>query len=313
MNTYAAYYDHIIRETSSSGGVFSLIAEHFDVVYGVAMTDDCAEAAFVRTEGDIAPLRGSKYLQAKMADTFKCVKTDLSSGKTVLFTGTGCQINGLKMFLGKEYDNLCCVDVICHGVPSPALWKKYIGYIESRYGKKVTSVNFRCKDRGWKHFGMKNNELFIPKEQDPYMQMFLRDYCLRPSCYACKAKDSKMSDMTIADFWGIENVAPEMDDGKGTSLIIVRTPKGNDVFSQISSKLKFKNVTYEDGVRKNRSEYCSVKRPVQREHFFKDMNEMTFEQLCEKYVRPYKPSLLHYVKRKVKAIILKLLKKRGGG
>ena len=125
MKTYATYYNNTIRLTSSSGGVFSLIASEFDVVFGVAMTEDCYGCEFVRIEGDIASLRGAKYFQAKVGDTFKEVKQDLLSGKKVLFSGTGCQINGLHMFLGKAYDNLITIDVICHGVPSPKLWREY--------------------------------------------------------------------------------------------------------------------------------------------------------------------------------------------
>ena len=312
MNTYAAYYDNEIREASSSGGIFSLLAQQFDVVYGVAMTEDCYEAKFIRTAQDISSMRGSKYLQAKMGDILKKVREDLLSDKTVLFTGTTCQINGLKKFLGKEYPTLWCVDVICHGVPSPVLWKKYIMYQESQYGKKVKSVNFRCKEYGWKPFGIKENEVFISKDKDSYMQMFLRDYCLRPSCYACQAKYNKMSDMTIADFWGIEDVATELDDGKGTSLIIVRTQKGKDIFEKICNNLKFKEVTYEDGVRKNPSEYSSVKRPVLRDTFFEDMNKMSFEELSKKYAQSYKPSLKQRVKHKIKTILLGSKNKVGG-
>ena len=107
MKTYAAIYkDNKIRENSSSGGIFSALAEKFDVVYGVSMTDDCYGAEMIRVEGDISPLRGSKYFQAKVGDAFKLVKKDVEEGKKVLFSGTGCQINGLKMFLGKESRNL---------------------------------------------------------------------------------------------------------------------------------------------------------------------------------------------------------------
>lgn len=130
------------------------------------------------------------------------LKGDLVSGKLVLFSGTGCQVNGLKKFLGKEYNNLICVDVICHGAPSPALWRKYAIYQEQKNGGKLKGINFRCKDDGWTDFGMKEickgipngemKKLYISKDKDAYMQMFLRDYCLRPSCYECAAKNVKM-------------------------------------------------------------------------------------------------------------------------
>lgn len=225
MKTYAAIYNNNeIRENSSSGGIFSALSENFDVVYGVAMSEDCYGAEMIRVEGDISPLRGSKYFQAKVGDAFKQVKKDLEEGRKVLFSGTGCQINGLSMFLGKEYPNLFLLDIICHGTPSPKLWREYAKYQEKKHGK-LESVNFRCKDDSWIDFGMKENQLYISKDTDSFMRMFLRNYCLRPACYECHAKRYKKSDMTIADFWGIENVAPEMNDGKGTSLIITVTAK----------------------------------------------------------------------------------------
>lgn len=284
MKTYAAYYDNQVRIDSSSGGVFSLIASLFDVIYGVAMTDDCYSCEFVRIEDDIAPLRGSKYFQAKVGDTFKQVREDLVVGKKVLFSGTGCQINGLSLFLGKEYDNLLLLDIICHGVPSPKLWEKYVKLQEEKYGK-LQSVNFRCKDDSWKDFGLKENQLYISKDKDIFMQFFLRNYCLRPSCYECHAKYYKKSDMTIADFWGIEHIAPEMNDNLGTSLVIVRTEKGQELFDSLMNVLRWKEVSYEDGVRFNPSERESVQKPNQRNTFFVDLSKMTIPQLENKYIK----------------------------
>lgn len=310
MKTYAAIYNNNeIRENSSSGGIFSAVADKFDVVYGVAMTDDCYGAEMIRVEGDISPLRGSKYFQAKVGDTFKQVKKDLLDGKRVLFSGTGCQINGLSMFLGKEYPNLFLLDIICHGTPSPKLWREYVKYQEKKHGK-LESVNFRCKDDSWIDFGMKENQLYISKDDDVFMRMFLRNYCLRPACYECHAKNYKKSDMTIADFWGIENVAPEMDDGRGTSLVITRTDKGQELFDSIKSELKWKEVSYEEGVKGNPSEHSSVARPQQRNTFFEDLEKMPFEEMEKKYAADIKVSLTRKVVRKIKRTIKKIL--RGG-
>lgn len=247
MNTYAAIYKNEVREKSSSGGIFSAFAKHFEVVYGVAMTKDCYGAEMIRVEEDISSLRGSKYLQAKVGDSFRRVKEDLLHGKTVLFSGTGCQINGLKGFLGREYGNLICIDVVCHGVPSPKLWKEYVKFQERKYGK-LEQVNFRAKDECWKKFGMKENQRYIPKGKDPFMNMFLDNFCLRPSCYTCCAKKHKLSDISIADFWGIERVAPEMNDGMGTSLIIVRTEKGQELFDKIKGAVHWQEVDYNDAI-----------------------------------------------------------------
>jgi hypothetical protein len=226
---YAAYYDNDIRMKSSSGAIFSLLAnevlEKKGIVYGVAMNASCTEAEYigVTEKQDLEKLLGSKYLQAKIKNIFKNVRENLVLNKLVLFTGTGCQINGLKKFLQKDYKNLICVDIICHGVPSPALWKEYVGYMENKMQGKMEKVNFRCKDQGWENFGMKeygsSKEVYISKSKDPYMQMFLSDFCLRPSCYECKAKTLRLSDLTIGDFWGIDTIAPEMNDSKFVKLI----------------------------------------------------------------------------------------------
>ena len=330
--TYAACaIDEELRLSSSSGAIFSLLAEYIlskkGVVYGVRISDDCYSAEFTRVtdETELVWLRGSKYMQAKVGNTYKQVKEDLLSGKFVLFSGTGCQVNGLKKYLGKNYDKLLCVDVICHGVPSPALWRKYVEYQEKKNGGKLKGINFRCKDDSWTDFGMeevladipqgKSKKLYIPKDKDPYMQMFLRDYCLRPSCYDCVAKTVKMSDLTIADFWGINDVAPEMNDGKGTSLVLIRTDRGEKAFEAIRRELKLKEVSYEDGVRSNPAEYKSCHKPSQRDTFFSDMHTMPFEELEKKYASPIRTTFKSRIKKKVKGTIKSVLKAiaMGGG
>lgn len=327
LKAYACYNkNNELRIRSSSGAVFSSLAEYVfekhGIVYGVAMSSDCYAAEFisVTNETDLAKLRGSKYLQAKVGNAFKDIKRDLMSGKMVLFTGTGCQVNGLKKFLGKEYENLICIDVICHGAPSPALWKEYAQYQEQRYEGKLKSINFRCKDNTWTDFGMKEafedtldgktRRLFVSKDEDSYMQMFLRNYCLRPSCYNCVAKKQKMSDLTIADFWGINEVEPEMSDGLGTSLVLIRTVKGQNIFNHISSTLKLKEVPYEAGVKENPAEFKSCIRPLQRDTFFDDMNIMSFEELEKKYAAPVDMTFKGKILRRIKKIIKNL---RGGG
>lgn len=323
---YACYNTNKeIRLSSSSGAIFSSLAEcvlkRHGVVYGVTMSEDCYSAEFisVTSREDLAKLRGSKYLQAKVGNTYKSVKSDLLSGKMVLFSGTGCQVNGLKGFLGKEYDNLICVDVICHGAPSPALWREYAEYQERKNNGKLKGVNFRCKDNSWVDFGMKeiidripegaSQRLYISKDTDSYMQMFLRNYCLRPSCYECIAKEVKTSDLTIADFWGINNVVPEMNDGAGASLVLVRTNKGKSIFESIKTDVELKAVTYEEGVKNNSAEFKSCDRPIQRNMFFGDMNGMSFEELAKKYATPVDRTFKGKIKRKIKNII----KNIGGG
>ena len=162
ISVWAAYSkDNNLRAKSSSGGIFSVLAsiiiQNGGVVYGVCMTDDCREAVYLRVTKveDLEKVMKSKYIQAKVGNTFKNVKRDLETGLTVLFTGTGCQVNGLKAYLQVEYSGLYCIDVICHGVPSAKLWDKYVSYVEEQNKAKLTGVDFRCKDISWVEFGIK--------------------------------------------------------------------------------------------------------------------------------------------------------------
>lgn len=320
---YAAYYDDDIRMKSSSGAIFSLLAnmvlEKRGIVYGVVMNESCTEAEYIgiTEKKDLEKLLGSKYLQAKIKNTFKSVRENLISNKLVLFTGTGCQINGLRKFLQKDYENLISVDIICHGVPSPALWKKYVSYMENKIQGKMTNINFRCKEQGWETFGMKeysaSKEVYISKSKDPYMQMFLSDFCLRSSCYECKTKTLRLSDLTIGDFWGIDTIAPKMNDGKGTSLVIVRTNKGEQIFNSIISKpsVNVLKVEYNDAIKGNPAEFRSVDRPKERETFLRDMKKMEFEQLTKSYLSlPIKQRIKNIIKRILKPVIKRL--RRGG-
>lgn len=315
LETYACYNTNMEnRMKSSSGAVFSALAEYVfsenGVVYGVAMSEDCYSAEFisVKDENGLSRLKGSKYFQAKVGNAYRQAKQDLLEGKLVLFTGTGCQINGLKNFLAQDYENLICVDIICHGIPSPALWKEYVEYQEKKYGKKIINVNFRCKDNGEVTGEGKENQRYISKDRDSFMRMFLRNHCLRPSCYECVAKKVKKSDLTIGDFWGIDDVVPEMYDGKGCSLVIVRTEIGKKIFRKINKNLKYKSVSYEEGVKENSAEYQSVKKSSLRDSFFSDMQKLNFEELENKYAATLKVSFVRKLKQRVKHI-LKLIKK----
>lgn len=284
MNAYAAYYDNIIREKSSSGGLFSAIAAKFDIVYGVAMAEDCYSSEVVRTVGNPHRLIGSKYIQANVGNIFCRVKADLEKGKTVLYTGTGCQVNGLKLFLGKEYYNLLCVDFICHGVPSSKLWRKYLVQYEEKHGK-VSSVLFRSKENGWRDFSIRKDDVYSLKSDDTYMCFFLNDICLRPSCYHCNVRNNKMADITISDFWGVENFAPELDDNMGINLVVVRTDKGKKTFEDIKDGLIYKEVSYIDAIKYNKSEYQSPKEHPLRKKFFRDLNRVSYRKLEEKYTK----------------------------
>lgn len=316
--SYAAQnLDDDARKCSSSGGIFTALAKFVisrgGCVFGVAMSDDQKSAKFIKVDNidDIDLLRGSKYFQAETGKIYKTVKENLDSGKHVLFSGVPCQVNGLKLYLKKNYDNLFTVEVICHGVPSPELWKKYCNHLENKYGSKISNVNFRDKRTGWHNYNLYREandvQYFESHCQNPYMVMFLRDYCLRPSCYECNVKQlESMADITLGDFWGIEKVLPELDDDKGTSLVFIQTETGEKLFEGIKDGLTVKQVKFNDAVSCNPAYYKSVKKPVIRERFFADMNEKSFEELEFEYCKPIKVSLFRKVLRFGKRILKKI-------
>ena len=242
------------RQKSSSGGVFALFAKTIikdsGVVVGTRMSQDfkTAEVIAIEDVNELEELMGSKYVQSNTRKIYQVVKRYLDANRKVLFTGTPCQVTGLKNYLGKDYNELFCVEIICHGVPSPKLWKKYVEHMEVRYNAHMTRANFRCKDKSWREFGINetygDKAYFALKEADPYMQMFLKNYSLRESCYSCKIKGHSDADITVGDFWGIEDCLPNMNDGKGTSLIIVKTKKGNILLEQIKGLCNLEKCDY---------------------------------------------------------------------
>ena len=297
MKAYGAVYNNSIRLSSSSGGIFSALAAEFEVIYGVAMESNNLNAVFFRSEGDIEKLRGSKYIEARMGDTFKNVKKDLECGSKVLFTGTSCQVNGLITYLKIKYDNLTTVDIICHGVPSVKLWHTFIG------NRNIDRVNFRAKNDSWQDYGLLINNKFIPRYANKYMKLYLTNNPLRPSCYECVCKQNKMADITIGDFWGVDKLSPRLDDKKGTSLVIVRSKKGEQLIEKISYNLNISEIDYDLAVKYNESEYKSAQRPKSRDIFMTDLiTGMSFEELYKKYyvISPKKEltdRIIRYIKK----------------
>ncbi len=300
-----------IRKQSSSGGMFTLLAESIlndgGVVFGVAFNEKLElKHTYVEKFEDLQIFRGSKYLQSIVGKTYSKVKNFLIEGRKVMYTGTPCQIEGLKSYLGKEYENLFTQDIICHGVPSPKVHERYLKYLRDKYKtKNIKNIIHRTKINGWKNWCVNikfdNSEYIKAHEQDPYMQAFLRNTSLRESCYNCQfKKKNRASDITLADFWGIENVAPEMDDDKGTSLVIVNSEKGKQIFEQIKDKIIYKQVDFEEAIRYNPSMTKSVKPDYNRKKFFENLDKMPFDKLVKKYT--YTPSIIKRIYWKVKRI-----------
>lgn len=267
------------RMKSSSGGMFILLAreviEKGGIVFGAVWDDkwevkiSCAE-----TMEEVYPMLGSKYLQARVETAYKDAETYLKAGKRVLFSGSPCQIAGLHSFLRKDYPNLLTVDFLCHGAPSPGVWRRYLKEfmrkntaVKAVDGKNTVSqslncmssiedIKFRDKRLGWKKFSFavlkksaskadKNSvSLSYPFNEDPYMRGFLSDIYLRPSCYGCVSKNGvSHSDITIADFWGINRIMPDYDDDKGVSLVLINTNRGGQIINMLTLDMRQSNLS----------------------------------------------------------------------
>ena len=304
-----------IRLKSSSGGIFTLIAEKIieqdGVVFGAAFAGDFKSVRHicVDNKADLEKLRGSKYVQSKICDTYKQAKEYLDSGRKVLFTGTPCQIGGLYSYLRKPYENLFTQDIICHGVPSPMVWERYVDFREKKSASATQRMIFRHKKYGWKTyavlFGFSNNTAYVKRlHEDAYMRAFLSNSCLRPSCYVCSFKSIKrQADITLADFWGIQNVLPEMDDDKGTSLVLVHSEKGRKMIDDLSNLIRSKEVSCDVVERFNSAGVKSVSHNSKRDAFMRDIQSNDFEKTVSKYTKPslYRRvrSLVGKVKRKI--------------
>lgn len=298
LNVYAAKHkNEQVRLASSSGGIFTLLAERIidenGVVFGARFNSNWNVIHdYAETKKGLTAFRGSKYVQSYMGNCYQKVKFFLQQGRKVMFTGTPCQIAGLKNYLRKDYDNLLTVDVVCHGVPSPKVWRIYLNEIARKGGKnsvlfhpisekqEIKSINFRSKSTGWKKYsfaltlsettadGEKNTVLLSSIfTENPYMNAFLSNLSLRPSCYDCPAKSGKSgSDITIADFWGIEEVLPEFDDDKGISLILSYTEKG--IYWLKGLNCEYTKVDYQTAQKNNPFISTSVAKPINRNFFF---------------------------------------------
>lgn len=277
--TYAAYNNSMTqRMSASSGGIFELLAkkmlEEGGHVYGAVFDDEFNVVHSCASNLDeLEPLKRSKYVQSEIGDSYAIIKKRLANGENVLFVGTPCQVAGLKSFLRKEYDNLITIDVVCHGVPSPLVWRKYLTEIKyefaAKFGSaninkvKINEISFRDKVESWRRFHLSIKMVFMKDGidatgadsmsetysryvwEDPYMLSFLNDYALRPSCYSCSFRNGKCkSDISLADFWRINEHTNDArwNGTEGTSVVHLHTEKGIKYFSDIEcakSKYKF--------------------------------------------------------------------------
>ena len=269
--------EKILRQ-SSSGGVFTALSEFVlnngGVIFGAAFNKNYrVRHAAVRELDKLKNLRGTKYVQSKIGDVYKQVRSELFK-LPVLFSGTPCQCAGLKNFLGEDPDNLLTVEVICRGVPSPALWESYIDRLG--YAHDITSVNFRSKRNGWER---RMDINFVDQEHrsnlignDVFGRLLRRNLSLRPSCSTCKFKfPNVQADLTIGDAWGIKDFAPEMYDERGVSIIFVHTQKGLNVLNR--TNLKLQGVNFSGALKENPFFISSAIADARREKFFEELAE----------------------------------------
>ncbi len=323
INVYALKNKNVLtRATSSSGGAFfelaSYVINNNGVVFGCAMSSELvAEHIAVRSLSELAKLKSSKYVQSDVKDTYNQTKELLDDGKIVLYSGTPCQIAGLKNYLGKDYENLILVDVLCHGVPSPRLLSDYLVGLEKKYGSKPVSVNFRSKEKSWKRLYIDvrfedGQRHFIFCGYDRYLSMFLNNMSLRPSCYECKfAVEHRQGDITLGDFWGIGKKYPERDDDKGISLVIVNTQKGVEILNAVLNKFDYFESNIETAAKGQGTLSAPTIKNPNRDAFYKSYAENGLEAAFNEFVKiPSKPVQAYYaVMRWWLDLIRKLLKK----
>ncbi len=292
--------DEAVRQASSSGGAFSLLADRIfamgGVVYGAAMRDGRVAHVCATNGAELAALRGSKYVQSAIGDAYSEIEAHLKAGRPVLFTGAPCQTAGLAAFLGKPWDNLYLVDFICHGTPSPKVFAQYLASIEAREGSKVVSFSFREKDRGWHESGLQMGTRVklangkeirrYPALRDSYMNGFLEDIYLRPACYECRFKviPKHTADITIADFWGVNRVLPQLNDGRGTSLLLIHNARGKALFDAVSDAFEYEACDWRAATVKNPTLVRAASVPPQRAAFFEDLEARGYDHAARKYL-----------------------------
>ncbi len=347
LHVYAAYNkNEEIRMQSSSGGIFTLLAEAIinegGVVFGAKFDKDWNVVHdYTETIEGIAAFRGSKYVQSTIGNTYSQAKKFLQAGRKVLFSGTPCQIAGLKKYLRKEYDNLLTVDIICHGVPSPKVWSRYIDEnikkirAERAAGKNtvssslnespvITGISFRDKTHGWKKYGFRisyaaseaaensvsesANSICESHTTNAFMRAFLSDTILRPSCYECPTKQGKAySDITIADFWGINTIDPTFDDDKGCGAIFLNTEKGANAYPL--ELTEYKEKTFDEVITYNSAYYKSSKPHQNRKKFFDRIDKTN--DISAYIYKMQKLSICTRIQNRIKIYAKALLRRTG--
>lgn len=311
--------------TSSSGGIYPALAkwiiEQKGVVYGASLdSEHNLYHIGATTEDEVRKTSGSKYFQSDIKDTYNECKADLDAGKVVLFTGTPCQVHGLKCFLRKDYENFYTADVICHGVPSQKMFNAYVSFLEKKHNAKLIDINFRDKKRnGWsitlrytmKYPNGKHKDYYLISKLSEYFVAFLEGSIARESCYVCPFSSlNRAGDITMGDFWGYQKKRPDLKHGEGLSLILSNSKKGEYMLDVLCKNGVTFNEVDEDCVKvsENKNLYYPTTRPALRDKVYEELENEGFEYIAAKYYRQ-----THTLRNKVKNILpnkmVKLLQK----
>lgn len=316
---YAAVNKNLqIRFDSTSGGAFSAFAkkayQEKSFVGGAIWNDDWTVSHFIsNNRKDLAKLRSSKYIQSNAEGFYKSVKEKLNIGEKVVVCGTPCQMAALRCFLGKPYENLLILDFVCAYVNSPKIWQAYIKFIEEKYQSKVIYIKDKNKEIGWRSLTNKvvfenGNVIYDSLETNAFRRCYMK-LCIgsRPSCYNCRFKGfPRISDVTVADFWGVEKYLPkEYDNNLGTSLVLLNSTKGKEYFeNKVASFMNVAEIQFESILQGNPALTRShqAKSVIDRERFYRDIEIENFGELVERNIEKLPYSKLTF-KRKVKNIL----------
>lgn len=307
-NAYAAYSrkDSIIRN-SSSGGIFSELADYIlrqgGIVFGASFDSEWNVVHIsISSFSEIGKLQGSKYIQSDMKMMYEQVKTLLNEGKKILFVSTPCQIAGLSSYLSKKFENLYLIDLVCHGVSSQKFWSMYLSEFKKR---GISSISFRNKDFGWKNYNIKisfcdGKAYQSTPEADYFMKAFTGNLNLRPSCYKCKFKGSyRYSDLTLADFWGVEKLNLKIVNDNGISLVIANSMKGLHLLNEIRMNVELEEVSIDEAIKYNSAYVQPTIEPVNREGFMEFVRTGSYSKLKKKYLHDSVRIRLYRLKKKL--------------
>lgn len=291
--TYAVKHkEENIRAKSQSGGIFTAITDYIlsenGKIYGCILNEDF-EAVHIGTDNihDRNKMRGSKYVQSNIGNCFIEIKIDLEKGTKVLFSGTPCQVDGLRGFLGKDYENLYCIDIVCHSVPSPLVWKDYIKWLECKESSKCQKVIFRNTEKfGWHTsigtFVVSSKNKIKEIDSNVFATLYYNGNIARPSCYNCPYKSIKrVGDISFGDYWGIEKINKSFDDNKGISLVLINNKKGKELFDEVKNNLIYMKTKIENSLQPSLK--VPFPKPKNREHFWEEYRRKSFNKIAKKY------------------------------